>query len=173
VSTAVDIAHAPDQPGAAAARRRVISLHRPDATVGVNMTSMIDVVFLLLVYFLVATDFRTGEEIYRLDLPARGAAADPFDLRDDPLRIELAQTSDGHAVIRLDGPYEQPTSFETLRGFLATQRVGAASIGGLFETTHPIIIAPSRDTTWRWCVEAFNAVARAGYTNITFDEATP
>ena len=36
-----------------------------------NLTSMIDVVFLLLVYFMVATEFKRAEVIERLDLPNR------------------------------------------------------------------------------------------------------
>ncbi|MCH2149151.1 MAG: biopolymer transporter ExbD, partial [Phycisphaerales bacterium] len=60
---------------------------RSAPSIGLNLTSMIDVVFLLLVYFLVATDFKQSEEIYRLDLPERreGMALDPFELDDEPL----------------------------------------------------------------------------------------
>ncbi|MHC4614422.1 MAG: ExbD/TolR family protein, partial [Planctomycetota bacterium] len=47
-----------------AARRR-----QRQARIGLNLTAMIDVVFLLLVYFMAATEFKLGEEIYRLDLP--------------------------------------------------------------------------------------------------------
>ncbi|MHC4710088.1 MAG: ExbD/TolR family protein, partial [Planctomycetota bacterium] len=67
------------------ARRR-----RQQARIGLNLPSMIDVVFLLLVYFMAATEFKLGEEIYRLDLPRRGAPADPFVLPRDPLHIVLA-----------------------------------------------------------------------------------
>ena len=42
------------------------------SSIGVNLASMIDVVFLLLIYFMVATDFRPGEQVFRLDLPQRG-----------------------------------------------------------------------------------------------------
>ena len=36
-----------------------------------DLTPMIDVVFQLLVYFLVSTNFARGEQVYRVDLPSR------------------------------------------------------------------------------------------------------
>jgi biopolymer transport protein ExbD len=67
---------------------------RASASLALNMTSIIDVVFLLLIYFLVATDFRLGEEVYRMDLPAREGVSqrDPFELDDEPLRIAVMST---------------------------------------------------------------------------------
>ena len=75
--------HAPGDLPPARRRRRAAT------QIGLNLTSMIDVVFLLLVYFMVATDFKKAEEVYRLDLPERveGVSADPFELDDEPLRI--------------------------------------------------------------------------------------
>ncbi|MCZ6446340.1 MAG: biopolymer transporter ExbD, partial [Planctomycetota bacterium] len=59
---------------------RVRRRHRRSrARIGLNVTAMIDIVFLLLIYFLAATEFKLGEEVYRLDLPQRGLAADPFE----------------------------------------------------------------------------------------------
>ena len=56
-----------------------------------NLTSMIDVVFLLLVYFMVATEFKRAEVIERLDLPNRLGAgvADPFEVPDHPVIITV------------------------------------------------------------------------------------
>ena len=39
---------------------------------GVNLTPMIDVVFQLMIYFLLATNFALGEQVFKLDLPDRG-----------------------------------------------------------------------------------------------------
>jgi biopolymer transport protein ExbD len=144
------------------ARRR-----RQQARIGLNLTAMIDVVFLLLVYFMAATEFKLGEEIYRLDLPRRGAPADPFVLPRDPLRIVLASTGPV-CRIRLAGSYAQPSSFQELHGFLVENRRTAGVVGGLFEADHPIIIEPTGTTRWEHAMEAFNAAVRARYTNVTF-----
>jgi biopolymer transport protein ExbD len=154
------------EPGAAVppARRRA---RRPQARLGLNLTAMIDVVFLLLVYFMAATQFKLGEEIFRLDLPRRGAPADPFTLPREPLRIAL--TSTGPACrIRLGGPYPQPADFAELHGFLFENRRSAGVLGGLFEADHPIVIEPTATTRWEHAMEAFNAAVRARYTNVTF-----
>lgn len=146
---------------------------RGTARIGLNLTAMIDVVFLLLVYFMVATEFKLGEEIYRLDLPERQAARqpqDPFDLDDEPLRITVASLGPGARSyrLRIEGPYAQPRTFEELHDFLRQRRIGESGTGGLFEPDHPIVIAPVRQTRWDHVIEAFNSAARARYTNITF-----
>jgi biopolymer transport protein ExbD len=146
---------------------------RGRAQIGLNLTAMIDVVFLLLVYFMVATQFKLGEEIYRMDLPERQPAQaplDPFDLDDEPLRITVASLGSGAYQLRIEGPYEQPVTFDDLHQFLRARRIGQGTMGGLFEPDHPIIIAPAGSTRWDHVIEAFNSAVRARYTNITFGQ---
>lgn len=146
---------------------------RQPARLGLNLTAMIDVVFLLLIYFLVATEFKLGEEVYRMDLPQRQPAAaqrDPFQLDREPLRIEVTSLGirPGDYAVRLDGPYPQPATFTDLYDFLAARQISETSIGGLFEQDHPIIIVASGTTRWEHVLGGFNAAARARYTNIMF-----
>ena len=146
---------------------------RGRARMALNLTAMIDVVFLLLIYFMVATEFKLGEEIYRLDLPPRQPAAqlrDPFELDEEPLRIEVASTgyARGAYSLRIEGPYRQPASFEELFEFLRQRQITEHTVGGLFEPDHPMVIVPTRTTRWEHVIDAFNALARAQYTNVTF-----
>ncbi len=146
------------------------------ARLSLNLTAMIDVVFLLLVYFMVATDFKAGEEVYKMDLPERRAAkppADPFDLDEEPLRVVISTRGRLRTAYRIsiDGPYPQPESFEELFDFLRQRRIGPDTATGLFEPDHPIVIAPARATRWEHAMEAFNAAARARYSNVTFARA--
>ena len=138
----------------------------------VNVTSLIDVTFLLLVYFMVATSFTASEEVYRTDIPNREGAGsgDPFELQDDPLRIIVTSTGLAPDMYRLqiDGPYSQPTSFDDLYTFLSSRQVRAETTGGMFPAEHPIIVQPTRSTRWEHAMEAFSAAARARYTNVTF-----
>src|ERR1043165_760240 len=151
---------------------------RRRARVAVNLTSLIDVTFLLLIYFIMATSMTGGEEVYRVDLPAQEGAGrhDPFALDDEPLRIIVHSTGLGPEMYRLqiDGPYPQPQTFEALHEFLAAKQVNEANAtsgsGALFRPDFPIIIQPSRSTRWEHAMEAFNAAARAKYTNITFSK---
>ena len=136
------------------------------------MTPMIDVVFLLLIYFMVATDFVVTEEIYRLDLPQRlgsGAPDDPFELERDPVRIGVHTTGPEPEDYALDlaGPWPQPTTFEELLAFLQRNLIRDEG-SGLFPRDHPILVAPDPDTGWEHAVEAFSTAVRAGYVNVQF-----
>ncbi len=152
----------PDNEARRAAARRPTRL-------SLNLTAMIDVVFLLLIYFMAATEFKLGEEIYRLDLPQRGN--DPFELPRDPLRVSVTSIGDESYVIRLEGPETArvpPATFQELFEFLLGNRRSDRAAGGAFEADHPIIVEPTGGTSWEHAMGAFNAAARARYTNITF-----
>lgn len=149
---------------------------RDAPTIGLNLTSMIDVVFLLLVYFLVATDFTQSEEIYRLDLPERvdGVSIDPFELDDEPVRIFVRGQGgfDGDYRLRIEGAgVEEISTFEALFTYLSSRRLDGMG-GGLFASDHPLLVVPSPQTPWEHAVGAFNAAVRAGYVNISFEEST-
>ena len=59
----------------------------------VNLAPMIDVVFLLLVYFLLASQFRPPERALALDVPAgETTAPDPFALPATPVTIRVRST---------------------------------------------------------------------------------
>ena len=140
----------------------------------VDLTSMIDVTFLLLIYFMIATEFKLGEEVYHLDLPQQlqsNQQRDPFELDEEPLRIEVTSVGIAGLQYRLsiDGIREQPKTFDELESILASRQLGVS--GGLYATDHPIIIKPARSATWEHTVATFNAIARAKYTSIKFAKA--
>ena len=143
------------------------------AQVSLNLTPMIDVVFQLLIYFLVATEFKLNEEVYRLDLPQQlqsDQLLDPFQLDDQPLRIIVASTGVGGVDygLRVEGPFPQPATFEELHRMLRERQINRETSGGLFLPEHPIIIEPARTAKWEHAVRAFNAAALARYTNVQF-----
>jgi biopolymer transport protein ExbD len=161
------LADMPDADHRTSARRR--HANRGSAVISLNLTSMIDVVFLLLVYFMTATNFKVGEELYRMDIPARGVAAapDPFQLENEPLRIRVATTGriDSAYRLRLEPATRQPANFEQLHEQLHSLHVDQ---GGWMVSDDPIIIEPTATTRWLHTMAAYNAAARAKYTNITF-----
>jgi biopolymer transport protein ExbD len=129
---------------------------------------MIDVVFQLLIYFLLGTNFVMGEQAYHMDLPERlgESQVDPFELDEDPIVIEVRPRPTGNPTVHIPGPWTSPTTIAELRRFLASKR---RDQGGLFERDHPIKIRPMPGATWGDAVEAFNAAYGAGYESIGFD----
>ena len=142
-----------------------------------NLTSMIDVVFLLLVYFMVATEFKQAEVIERLDLPNRLGAgvADPFEVPDHPVVITVTSqdtdsrraTVEAGFTIGVEGSFPQPTTPEVLTMLLSERRMGGAGGRGLWPEDHPIVLRPAPGTDWEHVVRTFDATARAGYNNIS------
>jgi biopolymer transport protein ExbD len=136
-----------------------------------NITPMIDVVFQLLIYFLVATNFALGEQVFRLDLPdrdGRSMESDPFELEEEPLRIRVRSVGEEGAAIALlvEGPFPQPADIDELESFLRSslEDPGAA----LFRQDHPVMIVPTPTTRWEHVVDTFNAAVRSGFRSVVF-----
>ncbi|MDP6158487.1 MAG: biopolymer transporter ExbD [Phycisphaerales bacterium] len=150
------------RPHASANRRR-------GSGVELQIAPMIDVVFLLLMYFMIATDFSPAEEVFRLDLPEqRVGEADPLQLLDEPLRVRVvAAGADGQqARVTVEGPWDVAGSADGLRVFLSQSLVPQ---GSLFMPDHPIVIVPSPRVGWGHVVAIFNAAVAAGCTNVTLE----
>ena len=145
------------------------AMNQERASVELNLTSMIDVVFQLLIYFLLGTNFVVGEQSYRMDLPERtgNAPVSSLELDEDPLFVEVRHRNSGEAAINVPGPWASPKTVSMLREFLLARRIEQ---GGLYEIDHPIKIKPMSGATWEDAVEAFNAAFGAGYENIGFTQ---
>ena len=144
------------------------------ARLTLNLTTMIDVVFLLLVYFMIATEFKLGEEVYQLDLPRSlqsNQASDPFELDIQPLIINISSSGPGgvNYDIRIDGPIDAhtPQTWDELFTVLRDRQIGDGTIP-MFMPDQPIVIKPARTATWNHAMAGFNAAARARYTNMKF-----
>ena len=138
---------------------------------GLNLTSMIDVVFLLLIYFMVATEFKTVEESFPMDLPMR-EVGQTITLDNKPLVIVVESAGETrHDIrIRLEGPWDPIVSVDGLTKFLLANKAGQFASSGLFTQNHRILIKPSNETRWDHTIAAYNAVARADYVNITLEK---
>ncbi len=125
--------------------------HRSESDLRLNLVSMIDVVFLLFMYFLLTANFTLGEEVYLIDVPQTRAAGfdDPFELPERPLTIRIATIGPGAAdcSIRIDLPGLAPTpTFEDLFRRLEDHRVRPGNPTGLFMPDNPIHIVPTAGT---------------------------
>lgn len=145
--------------------------HRIDSDLRLNLVSMIDVVFLLFMYFLLTANFTLGEEVFLIDVPQTRQAGldDPFELPDRPLIVRIATIGPGpgDCSIRIDLPGLEPTpTFDALFRRLKDHQVRPGNSTGLFTTDNPIHIVPTSGTRWEHTIEALNACVRAEYTNV-------
>ena len=74
-----------------------------------NLTPMIDVVFLLIIFFMVGTQFAEQEREFDVELPSVSAAP-PLTGRPDPITVNVLANGD----IRIDRQAVNPASLATL-----------------------------------------------------------
>jgi biopolymer transport protein ExbD len=146
-----------------------------DGSFNVNLTPAIDVTFLLLIFFVVATRFAAPEGVLSTRMPQEQGVLETTPLPISPIRIRLTQISDGYAVA-VDNWRSQPGSFSELTTLLEDiqRRPG-------FDAETPVIIFAGDDVEWDHVTNCFNAVRRAHHAgvagepfrHITFGSGTP
>ena len=120
--------------------------HRRNESPEVNLTSLIDVVLLLIIFFILATTFEKNSELV-IDLPE--ASIEPDEARDDR-PIEVAIDTEGRFYI--DGRQLVNTQPTTLR-----QALSAAAEG---RKSPPIILSADAMTPHQSVVAVMDAARR-------------
>ncbi len=126
---------------------------RPRAQLEVNLTSLIDVVFLLLIFFMVSTSFTKQSQI-AIRLPE---AASTAIIEEIPQRIEIMITETGTFLV--NGRELINNRPETLRN--ALQKVSA---GG---DKMPMTISADANARHQHVVTAMDVAGRLGFTQIS------
>jgi biopolymer transport protein ExbD len=139
--------------------------------IGLNVSTMIDVVFLLLIYFLLIAEFSPREEAFDVSIAEARAAerADPFELPTRPVRVRVRSFGDGAGeyAISTDSPVlRDSTSYEALYEQVGTRR------GGVFPPDQTFVIDAAESTRWEHVMGVFNALRRAEYDRIRFAPPT-
>lgn len=154
--------------GARARRKRAA---RGPAEVGaLNLTSMIDVIFQLLIYFVVTASFMVNEGVLSAKLPQGAAAAATDDeLPPEEIIIKLTSGDDPGLVAIERGAFVYAT-FAELESDLNRQRYDPdiGQIDGLYPADSPVVIQADGKARWQHLVAAFNAAVGAKYTNVRF-----
>jgi biopolymer transport protein ExbD len=169
----------PDSRDRAATRASRNRAHRREmrdahgrARLALSITPMIDVVFQLLIYFLLTAGIVGNERLLRAEAPAQAperaaADADPFALELEPLVIRLVRER-GATRIALSSGLATPADAAQLERTLRDAMLTPNSPRGLFAPDHPVRLAPARDVPWEDVAAAFRAVIAAGYSSVAF-----
>ena len=126
---------------------------RPRAQLEVNLTSLIDVVFLLLIFFMVSTSFTKQSQI-AIRLPE---AASTSIIEETPQRIEIMITETGTFLV--NGRELINNRPETLRN--ALQKVSVAG------DKLPMTISADANAKHQHVVTAMDVAGRLGFTQIS------
>jgi len=127
-----------------------------------NLVPMIDIVFLLLIFFLVGTRFITAEGVLPGRLP-RHDAERTLPVPVPPIQINLASTDGGAPQISIAGRAVRPANFEQLAAVL-----GQIQREPGYDDQTPVVLQADEKLAWDHVVNAYNAAVRAQYKNIVF-----
>lgn len=129
----------------------------------INIASLIDLVFLLLVYFMVAASLQKSEADLSIRLPGMVAQKQSVEMPDEQL-IEVRET--GHVILN-EQQYDSPDSMDlpNLVAMLTRYRQAcrAAKIPAM------ITIMADDGTRHQRVVDVMNACANAQIKNVTFN----
>ena len=124
----------------------------------VNLTPLIDVVFILLIFFMVSTTFQKESEI-KIELPE--ATADPVEEKKDVL--ELVIDADGRYFI--DQQQVVNTELETLKKAISKFLGDRSEI--------PVVIRADRLTPYESVVRAMDATSQLGLVQMSLATSQP
>ena len=120
--------------------------------VSVNLTPLIDVVFLLLIFFMVSTTF-TKETHLAIDLPESSGALQPEQLQ----QIEITISKSGEFSVNGQGLVNG--QLQTLKRALSKVSEG--------DSQRPLIITADANTPYQSVVRAMDAAGQLGFTNLS------
>jgi len=145
-------------------RRRRIAQNRTHVMT-VNMTPMIDVVFNLLIYFVLTASFATPEGLFESKMPRSHGLQASVQVPISPLRVRIERSvaAGSSVALQVEGFSPNPSDFGELADLLKQMQ----SVGGYSNQT-PVIIAPEDNVPWDHVINAYNAAVRAAYANINF-----
>jgi biopolymer transport protein ExbD len=120
--------------------------------VSIDLTALIDVVFLLLIFFMVTTTF-TRDSNLLVNLPEAGGQP----AAEEALRIEVLIARNGSYSV--NGQALPDTQLSTLMGAIEEIASGDNSL--------PVTITADADTTHQSVVTAMDAMARLGFSRLS------
>lgn len=130
--------------------------HRED--IGVNLTPLIDVVFLLLIFFMVSTTF-TRETQLSIDLPE--AQGKPKEATEQQIEILVDESGN----YRVNGEALVDSSMRTLQA--AIYKISAG------DTTLPMTISADAQAAHQDVVQAMDAAGQMGFVHLSITTRQP
>ncbi|WP_086934656.1 ExbD/TolR family protein [Agarilytica rhodophyticola] len=125
---------------------------------GINLTPLIDVVFLLLIFFMVSTTF-TKESHLQIDLPEATGEASPQ--RPEQLNV-VVDAEGGYSV---NGKKLINSQLDTLRRALSDASGG--------ETKIPFVITGDAASSYQSIISVMDTAGQMGFVNISMTTRTP
>lgn len=132
-----------------------------NAALELNLTSMIDVIFLLLIFFVFTSDFKEPEKLLPTKLSAVGAVDAPLEQQERDLgkiTVRVAATPDAKLTWTVNG-----TRVESLAAVEET-----LSALQEIDPTVPVVLDPERGVAIENVLDVYDRARRVGLSKIQF-----
>ncbi len=132
-----------------------------NAALELNLTSMIDVIFLLLIFFVFTSDFKEPEKLLPTKLSAVGLVDAPLEQRERDLgkiTVRVAASPDGALTWTVDGT--RVKSLAAVEETLAALQEIAPTV--------PVVLDPERGVAIESVLDVYDAARRVGLSQIQF-----
>jgi biopolymer transport protein ExbD len=142
--------------------------HRSRVRMQMSIVPLIDVVFLLLVFFLLTASFRPLEGFLPTKLPQQSATAEPSEL--EPVPIQVFTLPNGDCQVQIGSQNPILISADAMaEGFLNVKD----AIHNLFvqqgrTTENPIKLIPTAQTKWDHVVKTYHCLWQLNLTKVIF-----
>ena len=150
--------------------RRMRSQKR--SSIALRMTAMIDVIFLLLIFFVLTARFRQPEQFLPIQLPSMRSQLQRLDVI-DPLRVSIEPTISGCKVQIGSNPVIENIDIEreNIEACLAdfVFKLSAIIKEQKRSVSDPVEIFCNDDIKWDYQVKIYNILYALGLNDITFD----
>ena len=136
------------------------------------MTPMIDIIFLLLTFFVLTSNFRKPEDFLSIRLPSSTSTSLAAGLI-EPFRINITKSSDGCVVSIGNAPevsdllIRNDSIQSDLAAFASTLSPALTSLKR--NNSDPIEITCTDDIKWDHLVKIYNVINAMGLTEVTFN----
>lgn len=148
------------------ARRRANEGLEEDERIGLGaaLTPMIDVIFQLLIFFLVNIKFRTLEGLLKAFLPRANAIPEP-DRKKDQVFITITEPTAGTLVLAVNG---RPVGGMTERQKYAALEERLRGIKESFDKMPPVIVDADRRLPYKYVIYALNVCGKLDIEDVMF-----
>ncbi len=129
--------------------------------IGFQLAPMLDVVFLLLIFFVVTQKFILNEQDLKVKVPSAPKSTEETSRAIDEMIVN-AREEDGKLIITID---RQPYTLENL-GKLMRRQVS-------LNANQPVRIRGDANMTWQRMADVISTCSQAGVWNISFSKQMP
>ena len=139
------------------------SSERPREAIDLNLTSMIDVVFLLLVFFVVTADFKAPEKTMATKLAANGAI-----VVDQPKTQEERDLGKIVVRIRVDAANQIEFHVDDKRAANLDELEAILDALREIDPNARVVVAPERNAPIESALDVYDSARRVGLAKISF-----